>query len=133
MILQWQLHEPCVCVCVCVCVSCSVMSDSLRPHGLQPARLLRPWNSPGNNTGVGCHFLLQGIFLTHGLNPDFPHCRQTNYCLSHQGIEPTISFIVVPDCKQLECPTTGDMWYIHTMEYCSARKGNELLIQATTW
>ena len=45
-----------VCVCVCVCVSCSVMSDSLRPHGLQLARLLCPWNSPGKNTGVGCHF-----------------------------------------------------------------------------
>ena len=41
----------------------------LRPHGLQPARLLCPWDSPGKNTGVGCHFLLQGIFLTQGLNP----------------------------------------------------------------
>ena len=38
--------------------SCSVMSDSLRPHGLQPARLLRPWDSPGKYTGVGYHFLL---------------------------------------------------------------------------
>ena len=35
------------------------MSDSLQPHGLQPTRLLRPWDSPGKNTGVGCHFLLQ--------------------------------------------------------------------------
>ena len=34
------------------------MSDSLRPHGAQPTRLLSPWNSPGKNTGVGCHFLL---------------------------------------------------------------------------
>ena len=48
---------------VCVCVSHSVMSDSLRPHGLWFARLLCPWNSPGKNTGVGCHLLLQGIFL----------------------------------------------------------------------
>ena len=48
-----------------VCVSCSVMSDSLLRHGLEPtARLLCPWNSPGNSTGLGCHFLLQGIFLT---------------------------------------------------------------------
>ena len=37
----------------------SVMSDSLRPHGLWPTRLLCPWDSPGKNTGVGCHFLLQ--------------------------------------------------------------------------
>ena len=35
------------------------MSDSQRPHGLQPTRLLRPWGFPGKSTGVGCHFLLQ--------------------------------------------------------------------------
>ena len=45
-----------------------VVSDSLQPHGLQPAKLLCPWDFPGKNTGVGCHFLLQGIFLTQGLN-----------------------------------------------------------------
>ena len=37
------------------------MSDSLRPRGLAPTRLLRPWDSPGKNTGVGCHFLLQSM------------------------------------------------------------------------
>ena len=37
------------------------MSDSVRPHKWQPTRLLRPWDSPGKNTGVGCHFLLQGM------------------------------------------------------------------------
>ena len=46
----------------------SVVSDSLRAHGLQPPRLLRPWDSPGKNTEVDCHALLQGIFLTQGLN-----------------------------------------------------------------
>ena len=54
----------------------SIVSDSLQPHGLQPTRLFRPWDSPGKNTGVGCHFLLQGIFPTQGVNPGFPHCRQ---------------------------------------------------------
>ena len=39
----------------------SVVSDSVQPHGLQPTRLPRPWDSPGKNTGVGCHFLLQYI------------------------------------------------------------------------
>ena len=49
---------------------CSVVSDSLRHFRLYPARLLGPWDSPGRkNTGVGCHFLLQGIFLTQGSNP----------------------------------------------------------------
>ena len=46
---------------------------TLRPPGLQPTRLLCPWNSPGKNTGVGCHFLLQGIFLTQGLNLPLLH------------------------------------------------------------
>ena len=39
---------------------------------------------PGKSTGVGCHFLLQRIFLAQGLNPGLPHCRQMLYCLSHQ-------------------------------------------------
>ena len=46
---------------------------------------LRPRDSPGMNTRAGWHFLLQGIFLTQGLNLSFLHCRRTLYCLSHQG------------------------------------------------
>ena len=65
--------------------SCSVVSDSLQPRGLWPARLLCPWNSPGRSTSVGSLSLLQGIFPTQGSNPGLPHCRQTLYCLSHQG------------------------------------------------
>ena len=57
----------------------SVVSDSLRPHGLYS-----PWNSPGQNTGVGSLSLLQRIFPTHGLNPGLSHCRQTLYQLSHK-------------------------------------------------
>jgi len=61
------------------CVSRSVISDSLLPHGLQPTRLLCPWNFPGKNIGVGCPFLLQGIFQTQGSNPGLFHCRWTLY------------------------------------------------------
>ena len=68
-----------------VCVSCSVVSGSLQPHGLRPTRLLCPWNSPGKNTGVGCHFLLQGTFPTQRSNPGLLHYRWILYCLSHQG------------------------------------------------
>ena len=67
----YQQTHSCVCVCVCVCVcmrACLVMSDSLRPHGLELPGF-SPWNFPGKNTGVGCHFQLQGIFLTQGSNP----------------------------------------------------------------
>ena len=61
------------------------MSNSLRPHGLQPTRPLQPWDFPGKNTGMRYHFHLQEIFLTQGLNMGLPHCRQILYCLSHQG------------------------------------------------
>ena len=68
--------------CVCV-LSRSVMSDSFRPHGL--TRLLSPWNSPGKNTGVGCHAFFKRIFVTQGSNPGLPHCRWVLYYLSLQG------------------------------------------------
>ena len=61
----------------------SVMSNSLWHRGLEPTRLLCPWNSPGKNTGVGCHSLLQGIFLTQQLSPHTLHCKQILYLLSH--------------------------------------------------
>ena len=54
-------------ICACI-LSLSVMSDSLQPFGLQPARFLCPRDFPGKTTGVGCYFLLQGIFLTQGSN-----------------------------------------------------------------
>ena len=57
----------------------SVVSDSLRPHGLQPARLLCPWDFSGKNTEVSCHFLLQEIFPTQGLNPGRLPYRQILY------------------------------------------------------
>ena len=55
---------------------CSVVSDSLQPHKLLPSRPLCVWDFPGRNTGVGCHFLLQRIFPTQGLNLHLLHCRQ---------------------------------------------------------
>ena len=67
-----------------VCVSRLIVSDSLQTHGLWPSRLLCPWNSPGKNTGVHCHFLLQGVFLNLGLLP----CREMLYYLSYQRSTP---------------------------------------------
>ena len=63
-----------------VCVSRSVMSDSLLSHGLYS-----PWNSPGQNTGVGSLSLLQRIFPAQGSEPGLPHCRWILYQLSHKG------------------------------------------------
>ena len=63
-----------------VCVSSlALVCPTLRSQGLQPARLLCPWDFPGTNTGAGCHFLLQGIFTKQGLNPYLRHCRQILY------------------------------------------------------
>ena len=67
-------------VTICESESHSVVSNSLRPHGLYS-----PWNSPGQNTGVGSLSLLQGIFPTQGLNQHLLHCRQILYHMSHQG------------------------------------------------
>ena len=58
----------------------SAVSDSLWSHGL-----CSQWNSPDQNTGVGSHSLLQGIFPTQGWNPGLPHCRRILYQLSHKG------------------------------------------------
>ena len=60
--------------------SCSVVSDSLRPH-----ELYSPWHSPGQNTGVSSLSLLQGLFSTQGSNPGLPHCRWILYQLSYKG------------------------------------------------
>ena len=67
LVLRWKNES----------VSHSVVTNSLQPHGLSPARLLCPWNSPGNNTRVGFHSFLQGIFLTQGSNLGLPHYRHS--------------------------------------------------------
>ena len=69
-----------------MCVSHPVISDSLRTHRLQPARLPCPWDSPGENTRVDCHSLLPRIFPTQGSNLGLLHCRQILYHLNYRDI-----------------------------------------------
>ena len=69
----------------------SVMSDSLWPHGLYS-----PWNSPGQNTGVGSLSLLQGIFPAQQSNPGLPHCRQILYQLSHKESPRILEWVAFP-------------------------------------
>ena len=85
----------------------SVVSDSLRPHGLWPIRLFCPRDFPGKSAGVDCHFLLQGIFPTKELNPGLPHCWQTLYHLSHQGVC-LVLIIVLGLCEMLIFGEAGD-------------------------
>ena len=76
----------------------SVVSDSLWPHGLHS-----PWNSPGQNTGVGSHSLLQGLFPTQGSNPGLPHCRRILHQLSHNGSPRTLEWVAYPFSRG-SCP-----------------------------
>ena len=66
--------------------ACSVGKSCLplQPHRLQLARLLCPRDFPGKNTGVGCHFLLQGIFPNQGSNPCLLHWQANSLPVSHQ-------------------------------------------------
>ena len=67
------------------------MSNSLRSHALYS-----PWNSPGQNTGVGSLSLLQGIFPTQGLNPGLLHCRWILYQLSHKESQRILELVAYP-------------------------------------
>ena len=82
--------------------SCSVVSDSLWLHGLYS-----PWNSPGQNTGVGNLSLLQEIFPTQGSNSGLMHCRRILYQVSHKGSPRKLSF---EDLILLNCDIGKDSW-----------------------
>ena len=69
----------------------TVVSDVLRPCGL-----CSPWNSPGQNTGVGRRSLLQGIFPTQGSNPGLPYCRWILYQLSHKESPRILQWVACP-------------------------------------
>ena len=81
----------------------SVMSDSLQPHGL-----FNTWNAPGQNTGVGSHSLLQGIFPTQGSNPGLPHCRHPISSSLHQA-PPSMGFSRQEYWSGLPFTSPGDL------------------------
>ena len=84
-----HLHEVCVCL---VAQSCPTLCN---PIGYSPPGSLVHGNSPGKNTGVSCHALLQGIFPTQGSNPGLPHCRRILYQLSYQGSYTSRSYFLL--------------------------------------
>ena len=77
--------------CAVTCERCSVVSIFLQTHGLY-----NPWNSPGQNPGVGILCLLQGIFPTQWSNPGLLHCRQILYQLSHQQNPRILEWVAYP-------------------------------------
>ena len=88
--------------------SCSVISDSLLPHGIYSS-----WNSPGQNTGVGSHSLLQGIFPTQGSNPSLPHCRQVLYQLSYQESPRKLEWVAYPFSSGSSWPKNRNQGLLH--------------------
>ena len=77
----------------------SVVSNSLQPHGLYS-----PWNSPGQNTGVGSLSLPHGIFPAQGSNPGLPHCGQILYQPSHQGSPRILEWVANPFSSRSSWP-----------------------------
>ena len=112
--------------CCCCSKVISVVSDSVLPHGPWPARLLCPWDSPGKNTGVGCHALLQGIFLTQGLNlcllrllhwhslPLVPPGKPCTYNRGHKVIA------IIPTMSKLKCSPGKSA--VDTRNWCKFRQ-----------
>ena len=93
-----------LCPTLCDPMDCSLSGSSV--HG----------DSPGKNTGMGCHALLQGIFQTEGLNPDSPHCRWILNCLSHQGSRRTLEWVASSFSK-------GISWHRNQTRFSSIAYG----------
>ena len=77
-------------------VLCLVVSDSCDPVDCSPPGSSVVGDSPGKNTGVGCHALLQGVFPIQGSNPGLLHCRQILYHLSPQGSPGVLEWVACP-------------------------------------
>ena len=88
-----QEYDLSLCACVLNCFSRLTLCNSM---DCSPPASPVHGDSPGKNTGVGCHVLLQGIFPTQGLNPGLLHCRQIFYSLSHQGSPRILEWVSYP-------------------------------------
>ena len=119
----------------CDSVSCSVVSDSVTPHGLQPSKLLCPWDSPGKNAEVGCHSLLQGIFPTQGSNPGLLHWQADVYFFFLFTTEPPGKPLKDLQFLLYEKPMTELILNFHTVQnfllspsnnFCKTIKSNKV-------
>ena len=98
--------EPC---CCCRRSGASVVSDSVRPHRRQPTRLPRPWDPPGKNTGVGCHFLLQCMKVN---SLSRVQLLVTPWTAAHQA-PPSMGFARQEYWSGLPLPSPRPQGYIH--------------------
>ena len=128
------------------------MTDCLRPYRLQSARLLCQWDSPGKNTGVGCHFLLQEIFLTQEVNPHLLcllHWRQIlyhwaireapdfqyRYNANNYGLVFCINQFRLPKLIQIRWPKKQEVHFVTILEAGSLRSGHQCgqVLVKTLW
>ena len=90
-------------------IECESGSDSVMSNYLQLHGPYSPWNSPGQNSGVGNLSLSQGIFPTQGSNPGLPHCRRILYQLSHQGSPRILEWVAVGESKLAKMACSGSL------------------------
>ena len=104
----------------------SVVSYSMQSHGLYS-----PWNSPGQNTGVGSLSLLQGIFSTQGSNPGLPHCRWILYRLSHKGSPRILEWVAYPFPMTQKNTCKANLWtgsrdsFYYQSSICNPHSNND--------
>ena len=98
---QWCLQ---LCLLYVLCLLTQSCPTLCNPIYCSPPHSSVHRDSPGKNTGVGCHVLLQGIFLTQGSNPGLPHCRQILYHLIYQWSPRILEWVAYPFSSRSSCP-----------------------------
>ena len=90
--------------CAVLCLVAQLCPTLCDPMYCSPSGFFVHEHTPGKNTRVGCHALLQGIFLTQGQNPGLPLCRQILYCLIHQGSPRILEWVAYPFSRRSSQP-----------------------------
>ena len=153
---EWIKKIWCMCVCIYTCAVLCWVTQSFPtlwdPMDCSPPGSSVHGDSPGKNTGVCCHILLQGIFPTQVSNPGFPHCRQILYQFSHKGSPRILEWAAYSFSRGSSPPRnwTGvaciaggffTSWAtrevcMHTHTYTGillSHKTNEIIASAATW
>ena len=105
--------------CAVLCLAAQSCPTICNPMDCSPPGSSVHGNSPGKNTGMGCHGILQGIFLTQGLNPGIPHCRQILYTLSHQGSPRILEWVAYPFSRVTSQPRNSYLFLFTVVVYVS--------------
>ena len=128
------IELPCVCVCLCVC-SIAQLCSTLKSHGLGPTRLLCPWNFPGKNIGMGCHFFLHGITIRSSNSISRYIFKELKAGIRIDIYIPMFRAALFIMAKANQVSPTDErinkMQYIHIMEYYPTVKRKEVMTYAT--